>query len=324
MDRRLSQFLAVAETGNLSRAAELLHVSQPTISVTLRRLEEEHGVRLFERSSRGVVLTEFGQVLYDHVRAMKRLDDHARAEILARRSNKKHGLRIGCGYAWWLFPLHGAVEDFRSDNPDRSVLVDVSSSLDGLRKVLSGDIMLFLGTKLEALKPELAVRFEPLFSARHGYFARAEHPLTGRPCSLAEIARFELMDVVPVETGHLAILDPRHMNSTKDTPSVPPSTLSTNSMTVCIDLMTGSDAVLGYPIVLEEHFARRGIYPLNVEAADVWETIGVYNLEEKAQSADLKDFLTRVENRLDDQPGSNSVIRLFGHQLSAETNDTPI
>lgn len=311
MDRRLTQFLAVAETGNLSRAAELLHVSQPTISVNLRRLEEDHGVSLFERSSRGVVLTEFGQVLYDHARAMKRLDDHARAEILARRSNKEHGLRIGCGYAWWLFPLRGAVEGYRRDNPDRSVLVDVSSSLDGLRKVLSGDIALFLGTRVDALKPELAVGFTALFSARHAYFARAAHPLAGRSCSLQDIARFKRMDVVPVETGHLAIVDPQQSSTIGDPVPVSPFTLSTNSMTVCIDLMTDSDAILGYPQALEDHLARHGIVPLKVDAVELWETIGVYYLEEKEQSADFQDFLARIEERLGDQAVIHSDIRVF-------------
>ena len=62
MDRRLKQFLAVAETGNVSVAADLLHVTQPTVSVNLHKLEEEHGVKLFDRSSRGMTLTDFGDI----------------------------------------------------------------------------------------------------------------------------------------------------------------------------------------------------------------------------------------------------------------------
>ena len=230
--------------------------------MNLRRLEDDHGVSLFERSSRGVVLTEFGQVLYDHACAMKRLDDHARAEIRARRSNREHGLRVGCGYAWWTVPMRGAVEAFRRDAPDRSVLIDVSNSLDGLRKVLSGDIALFLGTKLDTLKPELAVRFEPLFTARHAYFARADHPLAGSPCTLAEIACFERLDVVPVETGHLAIVNPDRSDTIRDMTGAPPCTLSTNSMTVCVDLLVSNDAILGYPRALAGYLAHQGVVPL--------------------------------------------------------------
>ncbi|MEL6204603.1 MAG: LysR family transcriptional regulator [Pseudomonadota bacterium] len=299
MDRRLTQFLAVAETGNLSRAAEDLRVSQPTISVNLRRLEEDHGVRLFERSSRGVVLTEFGKILYDHVRAMKRLDDHARTEIRARRSNKEHGLRVGCGYAWWHFPLRDVIAEFRRDNPERSVLIDVSNSLNGLSKVLSGDITLFLGTKVDTLKSELAVDFRPMFDARHAYFARDSHPLAGRPCPRREIDRYERMDVVPLETGHLSIVDPMRSATASGPTAVPPRILSSNSMTVCIDLLTSSDAILGYPRALEDHFARFRIVPLDVQDEETWETIGLYSLEDRGPTRGLSEFVARISGHLE-------------------------
>ncbi len=93
MDRRLRQFLAVAETGNVSAAAESLHVSQPTVSVNMRRLEEEHGVQFFKRSSRGVQLTDFGKVLYEHVKVMARLDDHAAAEIRILKASRQKAVK---------------------------------------------------------------------------------------------------------------------------------------------------------------------------------------------------------------------------------------
>ena len=298
MDKRLTQFLAVAESGSLSRAAEALGVSQPTISVNLRRLEDEHGVTLFERSSRGVVLTEFGQILHDHVRAMKRLDLHARAEIRARRSNREHGLRIGCGYAWWQFPLRDVIDGFRRDNPERSVLVDVSSSLDGLRKILSGDIALFLGTEVEALKPELAVDFTPLFKAKHAFFAREDHPLAGRSCSRSDINQYEGLDVVPIETSHFAIVDPMR-DSTNDQRKISAAVLSSNSMTVCIDFLSRSNATLGYPRALEAYLAGHGIFPLDVAEEDTWETVGIYRLREKRHTRALRSFLTQIERSLE-------------------------
>ncbi|PWJ20560.1 helix-turn-helix domain-containing protein [Jannaschia seohaensis] len=50
MDRSFRQVLAVAETGNASRAAEAMNLSQPPVSVKIRKLEEAHGVVLFQRS----------------------------------------------------------------------------------------------------------------------------------------------------------------------------------------------------------------------------------------------------------------------------------
>jgi DNA-binding transcriptional LysR family regulator len=66
--RRLRYFAAVAEELSFSRAAERLHMAQPPLSYQIKQLEHELGVVLFERTGRGVLLTDAGQVLFDEVR----------------------------------------------------------------------------------------------------------------------------------------------------------------------------------------------------------------------------------------------------------------
>ena len=69
MDQNLSQykiFYEVARTGNISRAARELYISQPAISKAISKLEDSLGLSLFSRSSRGVQLTPEGQVLFEH------------------------------------------------------------------------------------------------------------------------------------------------------------------------------------------------------------------------------------------------------------------
>ena len=70
MNQNLSSyriFYTVANTGNISKAAKELYISQPAISKSIQKLEESVGCKLFSRSSRGVVLTEEGKLLYEHV-----------------------------------------------------------------------------------------------------------------------------------------------------------------------------------------------------------------------------------------------------------------
>ena len=68
--RRLRSFVKVAELGSLTRASEALHVAQPALSQQMRSLEDELGVKLLARGSRGVALTEAGQRLFEEARTM--------------------------------------------------------------------------------------------------------------------------------------------------------------------------------------------------------------------------------------------------------------
>ena len=93
--RHLRYFVAVAETGHFTRAAEQLGISQPPLSQQIQRLEHEIGTPLLKRLTRGVELTEAGKVLYDEALNIIKLTDAAleRTRSVARGMNGT--LRIG-------------------------------------------------------------------------------------------------------------------------------------------------------------------------------------------------------------------------------------
>ena len=87
-------FLAVAETSNFTTAAERCHVTQPTLSAGIARLEEEMGTRLFDRGRRSG-LTNAGQRLVPHARAMLEAWQSARAEQRSSRRTKLMRIAVG-------------------------------------------------------------------------------------------------------------------------------------------------------------------------------------------------------------------------------------
>src|SRR5258705_527937 len=93
--RQIRAFLSIAETLHFGRTAELIHLSQPALSLQIRALEETVGVRLFERNRRKTTLTAAGFVFRDDAaRALSQLDQAIRRARLA--ANGKLGLlRIG-------------------------------------------------------------------------------------------------------------------------------------------------------------------------------------------------------------------------------------
>ena len=93
--RQLNYFVRVIDAGNITRAAEQLNVAQPALGMQIKQLEEELGVALLVRHSRGIEPTAVGATLYDRAIAILRLIDEARQEITASGGRAVEPLRFG-------------------------------------------------------------------------------------------------------------------------------------------------------------------------------------------------------------------------------------
>src|SRR5258708_8152153 len=97
---QLRQFLAISERGNLSHAAQALHITQPGITKSMQRLERDIGARIYIRRGRGVELTECGRALLRHAKLIDTQIRDARTEVAAFAGGELGHIRVGAGPAW--------------------------------------------------------------------------------------------------------------------------------------------------------------------------------------------------------------------------------
>lgn len=132
----LQVFLAVATERSFSRAATRLHRTQPAVSQAIKRLEEELGERLFDRSFKGGQLTEAGKILQDYAERLTRLRDEAEGAVREIQDLRRGRVLIGANEAA-VHVLLPVVERFREAHPQAQVEVSRRPSRQIASEVLS-------------------------------------------------------------------------------------------------------------------------------------------------------------------------------------------
>lgn len=133
-------FYTVAKAGNISKTANQLYISQPAISKSISKLEAELGTALFARSSKGVTLTEEGQVLYEYV---ERAFDSLNMGEENLKNYKELGIghiRIGVSTSLCKHILLDYLKDFIKENPNIKLSIDCHSTLNTIKLLRNEDI----------------------------------------------------------------------------------------------------------------------------------------------------------------------------------------
>ena len=188
--RRLRYFVAVAETGNISKAAQKIFLTQPALSRQIKALEDEIGLLLMERQAHSVRLTPAGEALLPEARDLLR---HAR-EALERVRSCGQGARLRIGYAPSLASglLSDAVERFtRKQAGVRVELLDLSS-----RELLAGleEGALDIALTVAPERATRGLRWVPLGPVAWRLALHHRHPLAALPVvDQARLAREPLL-----------------------------------------------------------------------------------------------------------------------------------
>lgn len=203
MEQHISQyriFYAVAKAGSISRAAKELFISQPAISKSISKLEDSLMVSLFSRNSRGVRLTQEGQVLFDHVAAA--FDSLEKGESELRRIREFHigHIRIGVSNTLCKYILLPYLKEFVDQYPHINVTIESQDTARTLSMLEQGRLDLGLVAEPETKKGLVfcpVMEIEDTFAATGHYLEN----LRFREGQTADIFR----------TGNIMMLDRSNM-----------------------------------------------------------------------------------------------------------------
>jgi DNA-binding transcriptional LysR family regulator len=139
-DHKLKVFCTVAETRSFSKTSEIIHLTQPAVSLQIQALEEMYETKLFDRSSSRVTLTPSGEVLYKYAKEILALYTAAEKVIGEMTGLVKGSITIGAGSTIGNYMLPSVISDFRKTHPKIKVHLFVANMQGVIELLNAGNI----------------------------------------------------------------------------------------------------------------------------------------------------------------------------------------
>jgi len=143
-DHKLKVFCTVAETKSFSKTSEIIHLTQPAVSLQIQALEEKYETKLFDRSSSTVTLTPAGETLYKYAKEILTLYTSAEKAIGKQTGLLKGSLSIGAGSNIGNFILPALITEFKRIHPKTKIYLLVNNSKRVIELLNAGNIDLGL------------------------------------------------------------------------------------------------------------------------------------------------------------------------------------
>ena len=198
--QQLRGFCYAAQTGSISKAAERMYLSQPSVSLQIQALERELSVVLFERRGPKIKLTPEGQVLYELALPLVEGLETLPENFAARRGSLESGqLDIAAGESTLLYLLPGIINRFTHEYPGIHFNLHNVTGRDGLEMLRADEVDFAVGSMLDI--PE-DVSYWPIYSYDPMLITAVDHPL-------AKLDKVTLEDI----SQYGLILPPRHLST---------------------------------------------------------------------------------------------------------------
>ena len=190
--KQLRAFCYAAQTGSISKAAEQLFLSQPSVSLQIQALERELKTTLFERRGPKIRLTPEGEILNDLARPMVQGIDGLSDTFAAHCGDLQSGeLNIAAGESTILYILPTPMKQFADRYPGIQLKLHNVTGRDGMAMLKADDVDFAVGSMLEV---PADINYYPIFTYDPWLITARDHPLAGRKSvTLRDISPYELI-----------------------------------------------------------------------------------------------------------------------------------
>ena len=160
-------FYVVAKNKHMTKASEELHISQPAISQSIKKLEDQLGGALFLRSNRGMELTEEGKMFYEYVKGALELINNAENEFTSFKDLSKGEVKIGCSTTLTKLILLDSLKEFHKKYPNININItnDLTTNLINDLKLGKLDFIIFNESNIK----ETNLNLEKLKELKQGF-----------------------------------------------------------------------------------------------------------------------------------------------------------
>jgi DNA-binding transcriptional LysR family regulator len=179
----LNVFVQAAETQSFTAAAERLHISQPAVSMQINNLEKRLHTVLFDRSGRGVQLTEAANVLLPLAREMINFSTHVEETMTSLHGTLKGHLKIACSTSAGKYILPLFIARFREKNPEVRITVGICSPESAVEQVCDARSHLGILSREAACRD---VEYRHFFTDHVVLVVPPSHPWVERGCIEAD------------------------------------------------------------------------------------------------------------------------------------------
>lgn len=296
--RQLLLVRALADSGNLRRSATALNLTQPAATRMLQELEETLGLKLFERSPRGMAPTPFGEAMIRHAGAVLADLDSAREELSALAEGSHGRVAVGTLMSTASLLLPRAIARAKARAPRLQVTVQEGTHDHLLDALLKGDLDLMLGRVLPGTAQE-AVTAEILYREEFRVVCGTANPLARRRAKLRELVDRPWI-LPPAHVPLRQRLDALFLSNAGRRPA---DLVESVSVLTNLTLLRESDALGVLPAETARHYAKLGLLAeLPVSLKGILGPVALVTRRNHARSPAAESFLALLRNVAQELP----------------------